>query len=122
MDGKLICRLLKGVFGVLCIASVGTPKNSVFRSPHPDVKMMNETVETDKEQPEVSVWKQIVAKYQKPSTGRGLWQVINTLLPYALLWVGMYWSLKVSWWLAVPVALLAGAFLVRVFIISHDCG
>ena len=84
--------------------------------------MMNETVEKEKEQPEVSVWKQIVAKYQKPSTGRGLWQVINTLLPYALLWVGMYWSLKVSWWLAVPVAILAGAFLVRVFIISHDCG
>ena len=30
----------------------------------------------------------------------------------------MYLSLVVSWWLAVPLAILAGAFLVRVFINS----
>jgi len=34
----------------------------------------------------------------------------------------MYLSLAVSIWLALPLALLAGAFLVRVFIIFHDCG
>lgn len=84
--------------------------------------MTNDPSATENAQPEISVWKQIVAKYQKPSTGRGVWQIINTLVPYALLWVAMFWSLKVSWWLAVPVAILAGAFLVRIFIISHDCG
>jgi omega-6 fatty acid desaturase (delta-12 desaturase) len=30
--------------------------------------------------------------------------------------------LRVSWWLAVPLAVLAGGFLVRTFIIFHDCG
>jgi omega-6 fatty acid desaturase (delta-12 desaturase) len=84
--------------------------------------MTNEPIATDTENPEISTWKKIVAKYQKPSTGRGLWQIINTLLPYAALWVAMYWSLRVSWWLTVPLAILAGAFLVRIFIISHDCG
>jgi omega-6 fatty acid desaturase (delta-12 desaturase) len=34
----------------------------------------------------------------------------------------MYWSLSVSYWLTVPLAMLAGGFLVRVFIIFHDCG
>jgi omega-6 fatty acid desaturase (delta-12 desaturase) len=34
----------------------------------------------------------------------------------------MYFSLRVSWWLAVPLAVLAGGFLVRTFIIFHDCG
>lgn len=34
----------------------------------------------------------------------------------------MYFAVAVSWWLAVPLAVLAGAFLVRVFIIFHDCG
>ena len=34
----------------------------------------------------------------------------------------MYLSLSVSVWLTLPLAVLAGAFLVRVFIISHDCG
>ena len=33
-----------------------------------------------------SAWKAIVARYQKPSLGRGLWQIANTLVPYAILW------------------------------------
>ena len=71
---------------------------------------------------DTAAWKEIVAKYQKPSPARALWQIINTLVPYALLWYLMYRSLSVSWWLTLPLAILAGAFLVRVFIIFHDCG
>jgi acyl-lipid omega-6 desaturase (Delta-12 desaturase) len=67
-------------------------------------------------------WKAIVERYQRPSTGRGVWQVANTLVPYVGLWVLMYFTAGISWWLTVPLAVLAGAFLVRVFIISHDCG
>lgn len=67
-------------------------------------------------------WKKIVAEFQKPSTGRAVWQIVNTLVPYILLWVLMFYSMKVSWWLTLPLAMLAGAFLVRVFIIFHDCG
>src|SRR5437899_5424588 len=69
-----------------------------------------------------SAWKQIVARYPKPSIGRGVWQIVNTLVPYATLWFLMYFSLAVSWWLTVPLAVLAGAFMVRGFIIFHDCG
>ncbi|MBA4149994.1 MAG: fatty acid desaturase [Verrucomicrobia bacterium] len=67
-------------------------------------------------------WKQIVLEYQKPSTGRALWQIINTLGPLALIWYFMYLALPVSLWLVLPLAALAGAFLVRTFIIFHDCG
>ena len=63
-----------------------------------------------------------MARYQKPAIWRGVWQVVNTLVPYAALWYLMSLSLAVSWWLTVPLAILAGGFLVRVFIISHDCG
>src|SRR6266404_8042497 len=69
-----------------------------------------------------ATWKEIVAKYQKPSTWRALWQIVNTLGPYLLLWYLMYRSLAVSWWIAVPLAILAAGFLVRLFIIHHDCG
>ena len=69
-----------------------------------------------------SAWKDIVAKYQTPAHWRAVWQVVNTLVPYAALWCLMYWSLSVSYWLAVPLAVLAAGFLVRVFIIFHDCG
>ena len=67
-------------------------------------------------------WKEIVARYQKPSVGRGVWQIVNTLVPYAALWYLMYLSLSVSFWLVVPLAILAGGFMIRTFIIHHDCG
>jgi len=67
-------------------------------------------------------WKGIVARYQQPAVWRGVWQIVNTLVPYAALWYLMYLSLSISYWLTVPLALVAGGFLVRVFIIFHDCG
>jgi acyl-lipid omega-6 desaturase (Delta-12 desaturase) len=67
-------------------------------------------------------WKGIVAKYQQPSVARASWQIVNTLVPYVLLWFLMYRTLAISWWLTMPLAVLAGAFLVRAFIIFHDCG
>lgn len=73
-------------------------------------------------QTDTASWKKVVARYQKPSVGRAVWQIANSVLPYAALWYLMYLSLSVSWWLAVPLAILAGAFLVRIFIIFHDCG
>lgn len=67
-------------------------------------------------------WKAIVSKYQNPSTGRALWQVANTLVPYAGVWVLLFWALSVSYWLAGLLVLLGAGLLVRTFIIFHDCG
>jgi acyl-lipid omega-6 desaturase (Delta-12 desaturase) len=75
-----------------------------------------------KRQADTSAWKEIVARYQTPSVGRGVWQILNTLIPYAVLWYFMYLSVAVSWWITLPLAIVAGAFLVRIFIIFHDCG
>lgn len=70
----------------------------------------------------VAEWKEVVAKYQEPSLPRAIWQITNTFGPYALLWYLMYLSLSVSYWLTVPLAILAGGFMIRSFIIFHDCG
>src|SRR5947207_7084813 len=86
-----------------------------------DTSAMNESNQS-KHRTNTAVWKEVVAKYQQPSTPRAVWQIVNTLGPYALLWYLMYRSLTISWWLVVPLAILAGAFLVRIFIIFHDCG
>ena len=85
--------------------------------------MTNDSVSTKGEsQTDTSAWKEIVARYQKPSIGRGVWQIVNTLVPYAALWYLMYLCLAVSFWLVVPLAVLAGGFMIRIFIIHHDCG
>ena len=71
--------------------------------------MTNDSVLTKGEsQTDTSAWKEIVARYQKPSIGRGVWQIVNTLVPYAVLWYLMYLCLAVSFWLVVPLAILAG--------------
>jgi acyl-lipid omega-6 desaturase (Delta-12 desaturase) len=60
--------------------------------------------------------------FQSASLWRARWQVINSIVPYALLWFAMDRALAVSFWLMLPVAFLAAGFLVRIFIIFHDCG
>jgi len=67
-------------------------------------------------------WRAVIARYGQPSTPRAVWQILNTLVPYVLAWVLMYVLKDISLWLTVPVAVVAGGFLVRVFIIFHDCG
>jgi omega-6 fatty acid desaturase (delta-12 desaturase) len=69
-----------------------------------------------------SAWKHIVAKYQQPSTGRAIWQVVNTLVPYVAVWFLIYLVEDISLWLTVPLVLLGGGLMVRMFIIFHDCG
>ncbi|CDQ18551.1 omega-6 fatty acid desaturase (delta-12 desaturase) [Halobacillus karajensis] len=65
--------------------------------------------------------KKSVSAFAKPDTQAGVRQLINTILPFALLWYLAYASLSISVWLTIPVAMIAGGFVVRIFIIFHDC-
>jgi omega-6 fatty acid desaturase (delta-12 desaturase) len=67
-------------------------------------------------------WKQAIAKYQEPSLPRASWQIMNSFGPYVAAWVLMYFTTAISWWITIPIAVLASGFLVRIFIIFHDCG
>jgi omega-6 fatty acid desaturase (delta-12 desaturase) len=66
-------------------------------------------------------WHKIVVRFRQPRTASAVWQLANTLIPYALLWYAMYLTLSVSFWLTVPLAIVAAGLLVRLFIIFHDC-
>lgn len=70
----------------------------------------------------VKHWKGLVAEFEVPHAGKATWQLVNSVGGYALLWVAMYFTHRQSWWLTLPLAVLAGALLIRVFIIFHDCG
>ncbi|PFV82403.1 fatty acid desaturase [Bacillus sp. AFS059628] len=50
-----------------------------------------------------------------------MWQLINTVVPFILLWYLAYKSLSVSYLLALVPSLLAAGFMTRIFIIFHDC-
>ncbi|HUI87644.1 MAG TPA: fatty acid desaturase [Anaerolineales bacterium] len=67
-------------------------------------------------------WQEIVAKYASPNLRKSLWQITNTLIPYVLLFYFTMRSVELSLWLTIPLAILSAGFLVRTFIIFHDCG
>jgi len=67
-------------------------------------------------------WVEIVSKYNKPNVSKSIWQIVNSLGPYVMMWYLMYRSLEISYWLTLALSLLAVGFLVRIFIIFHDCG
>lgn len=67
-------------------------------------------------------WIEVISKYNQPELKYSIWQVINSLGPYVLLWFAMYYSLSISYLLTLGLAVLATGFLVRIFIIFHDCG
>ncbi len=68
--------------------------------------------------------RQLCARFAKPSLGRALWQLTNTLPAFALLWMLMAWSVHSGWgygWTLLLALPTAGLY-VRLFIIQHDCG
>jgi acyl-lipid omega-6 desaturase (Delta-12 desaturase) len=67
-------------------------------------------------------WANTVAKYKCPSQLKSIWQITNSLLPFCGLWYLMYLSLSSSYWLTLILAIPTAGFLVRIFIIQHDCG
>lgn len=68
--------------------------------------------------------RQLCARFARPSLGRALWQLTNTLPGFALVWALMAWSVYAGWgygW-TLLLALPAAGLYVRLFIIQHDCG
>jgi omega-6 fatty acid desaturase (delta-12 desaturase) len=68
-------------------------------------------------------WVEILARYREPSSTRSLFELTITAGPLVLLW-GLMWATLYFgyWWLCLLIALPAAGFLVRLFMIQHDCG
>jgi len=67
-------------------------------------------------------WQKIVAVYARPDLRKSVWQALNTLIPYFALFYLSMRSLEFSFWLTLPLTILTAGFMVRAFIIFHDCG
>jgi len=62
-----------------------------------------------------------VAPFEKADRKKSIIQVINTFVPFFCLWFLAYRSLSISIWLSLTLSVIAAGFLVRIFIIFHDC-
>ncbi|MCA1678111.1 MAG: fatty acid desaturase [Actinobacteria bacterium] len=62
-----------------------------------------------------------LAPYAQPHLGRSLLDIMTSVVPYLGLSVVMYLGLGVSYLLVLAVAVPAAGFLLRTFILFHDC-
>ncbi|KAF6621537.1 MULTISPECIES: fatty acid desaturase [Paenibacillus] len=62
-----------------------------------------------------------VSPYEKSNLKNSLQQIFNTIVPFFLLWYLAYKSLAISYCLTLAITVLASGFVVRIFIIFHDC-
>ena len=67
-------------------------------------------------------WAQIAQHHAHPIRTRSLLQLLTTVFPLFGLWAAMIVSVGDAYWLTLLLSLLAAAFMVRLFIIQHDCG
>jgi acyl-lipid omega-6 desaturase (Delta-12 desaturase) len=66
-------------------------------------------------------WRDTLAPYARPHLGRSLLDLMTSVVPYLALSVLMYLSLGVSYLLVLALAIPASGFLMRTFILFHDC-
>ena len=71
--------------------------------------------------PEAS-WNQALARYARPILRRSVIQLLNSAIPFVLLWALMLKSLEYGYWITLLLAFPTAGLLVRLFIIQHDCG
>jgi omega-6 fatty acid desaturase (delta-12 desaturase) len=64
---------------------------------------------------------QSTAPYRTSATAAGISQLVTTLLPLAVLFTAMYWTLERSYLVTFALAIPTAGFLVRTFIVMHDC-
>jgi omega-6 fatty acid desaturase (delta-12 desaturase) len=68
-----------------------------------------------------SYWREVVARHEQPSWSRAVVNLATSAAPYIGLTVAMYFCLEVSVWLTLALGIPTAGFLLRTFIVFHDC-
>jgi acyl-lipid omega-6 desaturase (Delta-12 desaturase) len=64
----------------------------------------------------------LLANYRKPNSARGLFELVITAIPFLVIWALIWVALDHGYWIGLLLAVPAAGFLVRLFMIQHDCG
>lgn len=67
-------------------------------------------------------WLKILAKYRQPDVGRSVYELAITGVPFLLLWFGTWFAVHFEFWPGLVLLVPAAAFLLRLFMLQHDCG
>jgi acyl-lipid omega-6 desaturase (Delta-12 desaturase) len=67
-------------------------------------------------------WAQRLIAYRQANTVRSVFELVITLLAFLLCWLAVYALSFVSPWLSIAAAIPTSGFMVRLFMLQHDCG
>lgn len=76
----------------------------------------------DNNLPTMKEFNRMLGPYQKASWKKAIWQMVDTVIPVLILFFIMLYSVRISYWLTLLLAIPTGGFLIRTFILFHDCG
>jgi len=63
-----------------------------------------------------------LAPYREPRNARSLVELAITVVPFLLLWLAIWAAVDAGYWIGLLLVVPAAGFLVRLFLIQHDCG
>lgn len=73
--------------------------------------------------PDARHWTRILGRYTTTSRLRGVAELAITALPLAMLWISAWFTFSIGHsWATLLIAIPAAGFLLRLFLIQHDCG
>jgi acyl-lipid omega-6 desaturase (Delta-12 desaturase) len=67
-------------------------------------------------------WIQIISRYNKPDAVKSWWQIISSVGSYIILWIIMIRTVDISYCFTLLLSVPAAGFMIKIFIIFHDCG
>jgi acyl-lipid omega-6 desaturase (Delta-12 desaturase) len=73
-------------------------------------------------EPHTRDWMKLLVPYRTPDEKQSIVEIVVTILPFLLFWALAYLSLSISYLLTLCFAVATSFFLVRLFLIQHDCG
>jgi len=80
------------------------------------------TIDLHKKAATARDWNRVLNSYRDPNTRRSIFELGLTAVAFGLFWLLMWLTLNLSYFLTLLLALPTAGFLVRLFLIQHDCG
>ncbi|MGV1794560.1 fatty acid desaturase [Rhizobium lusitanum] len=84
--------------------------------------MIAKGVSQSPDSPDEGNWLKILSKYRTPNTGRSIFELAVSAIPFAAFWVLTWLAVHYGFWWGLILVVPAAAFLLRLFMIQHDCG
>jgi omega-6 fatty acid desaturase (delta-12 desaturase) len=83
---------------------------------------MSDAMNNARAEADERAWIKILAGYREPSRFRSVFELSVTIVPFVLLWATACAAVAYGHWWGLVLTVPAAVFLLRLFVIQHDCG